>query len=349
MKKIDVVMKPNILSLLPAELEEIVVNRYHESAYRALQIFQWLYKPIKGFSEMQNIPKRLREELDTDFQFGIPEIIKQLNSSDSSKKILMKLADNNIIEAVVIPYEFGDSACISTQVGCKMACSFCASGRLGFVRDLEAGEIIGEILAIQQITGRRISSLSLMGIGEPLDNYENIVKFLQIVHHPKGENLGYRSISLSTIGIVPRIYELADLKLPIKLCISLHFPTDNQRSEIMPINRRYPIEALMKSVKYYAKLSDHQVSIEYLLIEGVNDQPVHANQLIELVKHLFCHIALIPVNKIETDIHAPNRAHVREFKKQLTDVGLRVTIRRGFGGDIAAACGQLRRSYNESI
>jgi 23S rRNA (adenine2503-C2)-methyltransferase len=340
-------MKPNILSLLLSELEEIVVNRYHESAYRATQIFEWLDKPIKGFSEMQNLPKKLREGLDTDFQFGIPTIVKQLTSSDGSQKFLMKLADNNIIEAVVIPYEFGDSACISTQVGCKMACSFCASGRLGFMRDLEAGEIIGEILAIQRVTGRRISSLSLMGIGEPLDNYENIVKFLQIVHHPKGENLGYRSIALSTIGIVPRIYELADLKLPIKLCISLHFPTDTQRSEVMPINRRYPIEALMKAVKYYAKQTDHQVSIEYLLIEGVNDQLAHANQLIGVVKNLFCHIALIPANKIETEMHAPNRAHVRDFKKHLTDAGLRVTIRRGFGDDIAAACGQLRRSVLE--
>lgn len=340
-------MKPNILSLLPSELEEIVVNRYHEPAYRAIQIFEWLYKPIKSFSEMQNIPKKLREGLEADFQFGIPEIVKQLISRDGSQKFLMKLADDNIIEAVMIPYEFGDSACISTQVGCKMGCSFCASGRLGFARDLEAGEIVGEILAIQRVTGRRISSLSLMGIGEPLDNYTNIVKFLQIIHHPKGENLGYRSISLSTIGIAPRIYELADLKLPIKLCISLHFPTDTQRSEIMPINRRYPIEALMKAVKYYAKQTDHQISIEYLLIEGVNDQPTHANQLIEAVKNLFCHIALIPVNKIETEMHAPNREQVKKFKKLLTDAGLRVTIRRGFGGDIAAACGQLRRSYNE--
>ena len=344
---IEPAFKPNILSLLPSELEEIVVSRYHEPAYRAIQIFEWLYKPIKGFSEMQNITKTLREGLNNDFERGVPEIVKQLTSSDGSQKFLMKLADNHVIEAVVIPYQFGDSACISTQVGCKMACSFCASGRLGFVRNLEAGELIGEILAIQQITGRRINRVSLMGIGEPLDNYETIVKFLQIVHHPKGENLGYRNISLSTIGIVPRIYELADLKLPIKLCISLHFPTDNQRSEIMPITRRYPIDALMKAVKYYAKQTDHQVSIEYLLIEGVNDQPAHAKQLVEVVKNLFCNISLIPVNKIEPEMPAPDRDHVKKFKRQLTDAGLRVTIRRGFGADIAAACGQLRRSYNE--
>jgi 23S rRNA (adenine2503-C2)-methyltransferase len=310
-----------------------------------LQIFQWLYKNIHGFDEMLNVPKNVRDRLAEDFDLGIPEIVKHLVSSDGSQKFLMKLPDNHVIECVLIPYHHGDSVCISTQVGCKMACSFCASGRNGFIRHLEPGEIMGQILGIQQITKHRISNVSLMGTGEPLDNYENIIKFLNLVHHPKGENLGFRNISLSTVGIVPKIYELADLKLPLKLCVSLHFPTDDQRSEIMPINRRYPLSELLSAVKYYVKQSDHRMSFEYTLIKGVNDTPEHARALIKLVRHIFCHINLIPVNKTDNDMLAPDRLAVEQFKKILVEGGLNVTVRRRAGDDIAAACGQLRRYY----
>jgi 23S rRNA (adenine2503-C2)-methyltransferase len=337
--------KRNILSLTPEELEAYFQTVYQEPAYRAMQVFQWLYKPIGGFSDMANIPKALRERLEHDFYFGVPEVVRHLASSDGTHKLLLKLPDDHIVEAVLIPYHYGDSVCISTQVGCKLGCAFCASGRNGFIRHLEAGEIIGEILALQKISGRRISSLSLMGTGEPLDNYDNIVKFLELVHHPKGENLGYRSISLSTAGVVPKIYELAEKKLPITLCVSLHFPTDEQRSEMMPINRKYPLADLIKAVKFYTKKSDHRMSFEYTLIKGVNDSHQHAQALIKLVKHVFCHINLIPVNKTDDAMLAPDKKDVYLFQKWLTDGGLNVTVRRKAGDDIAAACGQLKRYH----
>ena len=337
--------KQNILSFMPEELEEIFKSKYQEPGYRAMQVFQWLYKPISGFSEMANIPKTLREHLEQDFYFGIPEVVRHLASSDGTHKLLLKFPDEHIVEAVLIPYNFGDSVCLSTQVGCKLACAFCASGRNGFIRHLEAGEIIGEILALQRISGKRIRSLSLMGTGEPLDNYDNIVKFMELVHHPKGENLSYRSISLSTAGIVPKIYELAEKRLPITLCVSLHFPTDEQRSEMMPINRKYPLADLIKAVKHYTKKSDHRMSFEYTLIKGVNDSFQHAQTLIKLVNRVFCHINLIPVNKTDDAMRAPEKKAVFEFQKWLTEGGLNATVRRRAGDDIAAACGQLKRYH----
>jgi 23S rRNA (adenine2503-C2)-methyltransferase len=338
-------LKRNILSLLQEELKEFMVANYGEAPYRATQVFQWLYKPISGFEGMTNIPKSLLEKLASDFELGIPEIAQQHTSTDGTIKFLMKLADNNIIECVLIPYHHGDSVCISTQVGCKLGCAFCASGRNGFIRNLEPGEIIGQILAMQRVTGRRITNVSLMGTGEPLDNFANIKKFLEIIHDPKGENLSYRNISLSTAGIAPKIRELGDLKLPITLCISLHFPTDEQRQTFMPINRSYNIQEILSAVKYYIEQTNSRVSFEYTMIRDVNDSVDHAKILAKLVKGLLCHINLIPINHTEDQLKTPDRNTVEIFKQYLERKKIPVSIRRKAGDDIAAACGQLRRWY----
>lgn len=338
-------MRRNILSFLPEELQDIFQKEFGEPGYRAMQVFEWLYKYIPNFDAMSNLPKSLREKLAAEFDFGLPETVQILESQDGTKKLLVKLFDGNVVECVLIPYKSGDSVCISTQVGCKLGCAFCASGRNGFIRHLEPGEIVGQILALQKVSGRRVSNVSLMGTGEPLDNYDNVLKFMQIIHHPKGENLSYRNISLSTAGIVPRIRELADKKLPITLCISLHFPTDEQRSTMMPINRRYNLTELFEAVRYYIKQTNSRVSFEYTIIKGVNDSIQHAQELIKLAKGMLCHINLIPVNKTDDEIAAPDHQTVDYFEHTLLDAGLNVTIRRRAGDDIAAACGQLRRWY----
>lgn len=337
--------RPNILDYFPQDLEKLLLEKYQIEPYRALQVFQWLYKLVPSFQEMQNLPKVFRDQLTTDFFRGYPEIMKKFVSTDGTEKYLMRWPDNHVVECVRIPYHRGDSVCISTQVGCKMNCTFCASAKGGFIRHLTAGEILGQILTIQYSAQKKITAVSLMGTGEPLDNYDEVVKFMHLAHEPKGLNMSYRHFSLSTSGIVPRIYDLAKLNLPISLCISLHSPFNDQRSEMMPINRKYSIEEIIEAVQVYIKMTHNRVSFEYILINEVNDSNETADALIKLLKPVFCLVNLIPINKTENSLLAPSKSRVETFKNRLEKGGLTVTIRRKAGEDVAAACGQLRRSY----
>lgn len=338
-------VKPNVLDFHPDELKEIFINKLKIEGYRAMQVYKWLYKPIKGFKEMNNIPKPIREIMDDKFHFGIPEVVQRLVSADGTEKYLLKLQDNHVIEAVRIGYQRGDSLCISTQVGCKMACSFCASGANGFIRNMTAGEILGEIIAIVNIAQKKITGVSLMGTGEPLDNFDNIIKFMELAHLKEGLNIGYRHFSLSTSGLVPKIRELADLKLQLTLCISLHSPFNDQRSELMPINKVYPISDVIDAIQYYIKQGGRRVSFEYAMINGVNDSHKHAEKLAEIVKGIFCHVNLIPLNKTDSPWQPTPRDQVERFKDYLIKAGINVTVRRKAGEDVAAACGQLRRRF----
>lgn len=337
--------KPNILDFHPDELKDLFITKYQIEGYRAMQVYKWLYKPISGFSEMKNIPLAVRETLEKEFDFGVPEVVQRLVSTDSTEKYLLKLQDNHVIEAVRISYERGDSLCISTQVGCKMACVFCASGANGFIRNMTAGEILGQIIAIVNIAKKKITGVSLMGTGEPLDNFDNVIKFMQLAHLEDGLNIGYRHFSLSTSGLVPKIKALADLMLQITLCISLHSPFDDQRTEMMPINKSYPLNEVIKAVQYYIKKGGRRVSFEYAMIKGLNDSLKHAEALAALTKGVFCHVNLIPLNKTDSPFQPTSRDQVEKFKALLTKEGVNVTVRRKAGEDVAAACGQLRRRF----
>ena len=339
----------NILSLLPSELQELLKENYEVPKFRGTQVFQWLYKGIHSFSEMKNLPQILREKMDQDFAFPIMPIQQKQISTDGTIKYLLKCPfDSNLIEAVVLKYHHGYTACISTQVGCVMHCSFCASGRHGLVRNLEAGEMILQILTLQRDINSRISNIVLMGSGEPLDNFDHVVQFLKIVHESKGLNIGYRHITISTCGIIPKIYELAKLSLPITLAISLHAPTNEVRNKIMPINRKYPLEALIKACNTYFQKTNRRITYEYALIADLNDSEVMALKLAELLKNLKCHVNLIPVNPTDSKFDQPKSRKIENFQKILEQNGIACTIRREMGSDIDAACGQLRNRYLES-
>ena len=353
----DIKIKTDILSLTQMELEEFVSARLGEPKYRAKQIFTNLHKG-KSISEITNISKALRDKLEEECEYRMPSIEKKLVSAiDGTVKYLFRLIDGNCIESVVMKYNHGNTVCISSQVGCRMGCKFCASTIGGRVRDLTPSELLGQVIAAQNDTGERISNIVMMGIGEPLDNFKNVVKFLHLVGCEDGLNIGYRHISLSTCGVVDKIYELSELDLPITLSISLHAPDDETRSAIMPINNKWGVSELLLACKdYYAK-TKRRISFEYTLISGKNDSEENAERLAKVLNlslrsktdSMPIHVNLIPVNEVkETGFIRSGEEAVRKFASVLEKRGIRATVRRKLGADINASCGQLRRENSEN-
>lgn len=336
-------------NLLDYTLEELQIwmKENNESSFRAKQIFSWIYKGISDFEDMKNIPKSLIEKFKENFKINLPEVIEIYKSEiDGTEKFLLAFEDGNLIESVLMRYKHGNSICISTQVGCRMGCKFCASTIEGRVRNLTAGEILSEVLVVQNYIGERISNVVLMGSGEPLDNYENVVKFLEIVSAEYGLNIGQRHITLSTCGIVPKIYELADKEFSVTLAISLHAFSDEKRKEIMPIANKYTINEILDACKYYIGKTNRRITFEYALVKDVNDTKEDAKALGRLLKGILCHVNLIPVNEIkENSFKRSSKRSIDDFSEILKNLGIEVTTRREMGSDINAACGQLRRSY----
>lgn len=313
--------------------------------FRAKQLYAAIFK-VNSISDITTLSKDLRAKLSENYYIGnLTCEQKQVSKKDGTVKFLFALSDGNLIESVFMRYKHGNTLCVSSQVGCAMGCTFCASTIGGKVRNLTAAEILEQIIAAERETGERISNIVMMGIGEPLDNFDNVVKFLKIVNHPDSLNIGYRHISLSTCGIVPKIYELADLGFPITLSISLHAPFDDMRTEIMPVNKAYPLDTLIRTMKDYVLKTNRRVSIEYALIRGKNDSIACADKLAALFAGGLFHINLIPVNNVrETGYLKTDARHVAAFLKRLEQRGLNATVRRELGSDIDAACGQLRKN-----
>ena len=326
------------------ELKEEFI-KLGEKAYRAEQVFKWLYiDKVSSFDDMTNLSKELREKLKQEFSMHNFNILKKQESSDGTKKYLFDILDENAIETVLMEYHHGKSICVSTQVGCKMGCKFCASTGVKFVRNLSSGEIVEQILAVERDENIRISNVVFMGIGEPLDNFENVVNAIGILNNQKGLNIGARHISISTSGLVPKIYELADKNLQCTLSISLHATTDEKRSEMMPVNKTYNIEELIKACKYYIDKTNRRISFEYALAKDSNDNLEDAKGLVKLLKGMLCHVNLIPINKIESGKYTKStNENIIKFRDYLNEKGIVATIRRELGSDIDAACGQLRR------
>ena len=316
-----------------------------EKPFRAEQIFKWLFQDkVESFDEMLNLSLELREKLKQNYTICNFEIIKKQESSDGTKKYLFDILDGNAIETVLMSYHHGYSVCVSTQVGCKMGCKFCASTGIKFIRSLTSGEIVEQIIKIEQDTGVRVSNVVFMGIGEPLDNYDNVVNAIRILNNPKGINIGARHISVSTSGLVPMIYKLAEENIQCTLSISLHATTDEKRSSMMPVNKLYNIEELLKACKDYIKITNRRVSFEYALAKDNNDNLEDAARLVKLLKGMNCHVNLIPINKIENGkFDKSSNENIMKFRDYLNDHGIVATIRRELGSDIDAACGQLRR------
>lgn len=326
------------------ELEEFLKD-LGEPKFRAKQIFSWLHRGVESFDEMTNISKSTRNKLSEKSYVSTLKIReKYVSKIDKTTKYLFELPDGNCIESVVMYYNHGISVCISSQVGCRMGCNFCASTIGGLYRSLTPGEILNQVIFAQKDIGERISNIVMMGIGEPLDNFDNVIKFLKNVNHKDGLNIGYRHISLSTCGVVPKIYELAKCQFPITLSVSLHAPDNDIRSSIMPINRKYPIEELITACKDYIKTTARRISFEYSLISGVNDSMENADELARLLSGMLAHVNLIPVNKIEErDYKKGNKKQINDFCERLNRQGVNATIRRELGSDIQASCGQLRK------
>ena len=336
-------------NILDYSLEEISswMKENNESAFRAKQVFSWIYKNVWEFDEMKNLPKTLIEKLKENFYIGIPKIVGEFESTlDRTHKFLFAFEDGNIIESVIMRYKYGNSISISTQVGCRMGCKFCASTLEGRVRNLTAGEILSEVMLAQKLLGERISNIVLMGSGEPLDNYENVTKFLDLVNADYGLNIGQRHITLSTCGLVPKIYELADKGYSITLAISLHAFNDETRREIMPIANKYSIKEILEACDYYFNKTGRRITFEYSLVSGINDSKEDAKALAKLLRGRQCHVNLIPVNEIkENTLKRPSKKTIEEFEKIVSENGIDVTVRREMGTDINAACGQLRRDF----
>ncbi len=326
------------------ELEEYLAAM-GEKKFRAAQIFKWLHLGVTSYDEMTDISKALRGKLSRDTYVSTLEIERKLVSAiDGTVKYLFRLPDGNCIESVVMRYHHGLTICISSQIGCRMGCRFCASTIGGLYRSLTAGEILNQVIFAEKDMGERISNIVLMGIGEPLDNYDNVITFLHNINHEKGKNIGYRHITLSTCGVVPGIYKLADEGLPITLTISLHAPNDGIRNSIMPVNRIYKIDELIAACRYYADKTGRRLSFEYSLIHGVNDSPDNADELAALIKPLGAHVNLIPVNRVEERSYRKgSRDEINAFLRRLCGHGVNATIRRELGADISASCGQLRK------
>ncbi len=338
--------KTDILSLYPEELEAEILAM-GEKKFRAKQIFEWLHvKNVDSFDKMTNLSAQLRARLEEKFCIKSLFVCKTLEScTDNTVKYLYGLDDGNHIESVLMEYSYGNTICVSTQVGCKMGCRFCASTIAGYKRDLTAGEILGQIYTAQRESGRKISGVVLMGIGEPMDNYDNVVRFLKLLSCPQGFGVSLRHVSVSTCGIVPRIYELAELNLGITLSISLHAPDNAERSAIMPVNDRWDINELMAACRHYFAKTGRRISFEYALIDGHNDTREDAKKLAALLSDFVCHVNIIPVNKIKERSFTSDRKAAHRFQQYLNELGINATVRRTLGADIEAACGQLRREY----
>ena len=337
--------KISIKSLLPNELEQLMAD-LGEPKYRAKQIFKWLHQGVTSFDEMSDISKALRAKLEEKCFITKPEILrKQVSQLDGTIKYLFGLSDGNSIETVLMKYEHGNSICLSTQAGCKMGCVFCASFDPAKSRNLTPAEILDEILFAQKDSGRKVSNIVLMGTGEPLDNYDNVIQFLKLVSHPDGVNIGMRHISLSTCGLVPKIDELQ-----LTLSISLHAPINEIRSKIMPVNRRYSLDELIPACRRYFKTTGRRISFEYAMIRDVTDTKECARELIRMLKGFNCHVNLIPLNHVEGSPLVPStKENLRWFQNELIRNGLNATVRRSLGGDISASCGQLRRQRNKEV
>lgn len=336
-----------MIDLKDFEFDELsaYLNELGEPKFRAKQIFSWLHKGVEDYDDMTNISKATREKLRKNTYVSTLKIReKYVSKLDGTVKYLFELPDKNCIESVVMRYHHGLTICISSQVGCRMGCRFCASTIGGLYRSLTAGEILNQVIFAQKDIGERISNIVIMGIGEPLDNYDNIVKFLHNVNNENGINIGYRHITLSSCGVVSGIYKLAEEKLPITLTISLHAPNDKIRDTIMPINHKWNISELMKACKVYADTTGRRISFEYSLIHGINDSIENAKELASLIKPLHGHVNLIPVNKVEErDFHKGSTQDIRAFCDTLISLGINATVRRELGSDISASCGQLRK------
>lgn len=338
----------NLRNLLPEELEELL-SELGEPRYRAKQVFKWLGRGIGDIDEMSDIPKSLREKLKENYTLYRPNVLsKQVSKLDGTIKYLWELSDGNAVETVVMSYKHGNTVCVSTQVGCRQGCAFCASTIGGLVRGLEAREILEEVMFSQLDSGRTISNIVLMGIGEPLDNFDNVVRFLKLVNSPDGMNIGMRHISLSTCGLTEMFDKLADLNLQLTLSVSLHAPDDETRSKIMPANHGRGVEQLMECCKRYYERTGRRISFEYIMIDGVNDTEYHAQLLAKRAKYVSAHVNLIPMNHVEESrFHPSTQGHIKAFVKVLEENGVNVTVRRKLGGDVDASCGQLRRKMQK--
>ena len=336
---------PNIRNLSLAELEQ-QAGLMGIAKFRAAQLADWIHKKgVTSFDEMTNLPKEIRNKLIANFCVGgLVVLDRKVSGNGEVEKYLLQLTDGQVVECVLMQYHHGVSVCLSTQVGCRMGCKICASGLEGLVRNLSAGEMLDQIHAMQKESGKRVGSIVLMGSGEPLDNYGATVKFLELVNAPYGLNIGLRHVTLSTSGIVPRIYDLMQLQLPITLAVSLHAPNNTLRNQLLPVNKVYPLEKLLPACRDYAETTGRRVSFEYALLGNINDSKKHALELGKVLAGIHCHINLIPANPVpERGIVRSSLDNIRSFKKTLEDKGYPVTVRRELGLDINAACGQLRR------
>ena len=339
-------MKQDIKSMNMAEITQ-ALKEMGESAFRGKQVFSWLHKVVRSFDEMSNLSKALREKLEARYYITSPVVErKQTSRLDGTIKYLWRLADGNCIETVLMQYHHGNTVCVSSQVGCRMGCAFCASTLGGKIRDLRASEILDQVLFTQIDSGLTISNIVLMGIGEPLDNMDNVLRFLELVNHDQGLNIGMRHISLSTCGLVPGIERLAELGLQITLSVSLHAPDNETRSRIMPVNKAYDVDRLFSACHEYFRKTGRRISFEYAMIDGVNDSDRQADLIAKKLKGMPGHVNLIPLNDVRESPLKPSK-RVRAFQQRLESHGLTATVRRSLGGDIDASCGQLRRKAME--
>ncbi len=338
-----------MIDLKSMTLEELsgFLRSMGEPAFRGRQVFTWLHKGVSSFDEMSNLSKALREKLKEQCILTVPRVAKkQVSARDGTIKYLWQMADGNCVESVLMRYHHGNTACISSQVGCRMGCAFCASTIAGKVRNLTPAEMLDQVLFTQQDSGAEVSNIVLMGIGEPMDNLDNVLRFLELVNHPDGINIGMRHISLSTCGVIPGIARLAELGLQLTLSISLHAPDSETRSKIMPVNRAYDVEALFAACHEYFRKTGRRISFEYAMIDGVNDHDWQADLIAKRLRGMPGHVNLIPLNEVTESPFRPSR-RMAAFQKQLEAQGITATVRRSLGGDIDASCGQLRRRAME--
>jgi 23S rRNA (adenine2503-C2)-methyltransferase len=339
--------KTDLLNLSFTELNKLLTNIGCEE-FRVKQVLNWLYKGIKDIDEMTNLPKETRNKLKRISFISKATLQNKYVSKDGTTKYLLRLFDDNLIESVLMKYNYGLTACISSQVGCKMGCRFCASQGLGFIRNLTTGEMINQVLYIKEDCGLHVGNIVLMGIGEPLDNYSNVVKFLKLLNMAEGLNISYRKITVSTCGLVPEILKLSEENLPINLSLSLHAPDDKRRAEIMPISKIYSIDKIVEVCKIYLEKTKRRITFEYAMIQGYNDSLKDASDLANRIRGMLCHVNLIPINVVKgLGFRPSDKKNIDEFKKVLEKNHISVTIRRELGEDINAACGQLRRQMLE--
>ena len=338
----------NLKSMTQAEIGD-VLKELGQPAFRAKQVYTWLHKGVRSYDEMTNLPKTLRDALAERYPICAPEVVrKQESQKDGTIKYLWKLSDGNCVETVLMRYHYGNTVCISTEVGCRMGCVFCASQLGGLVRRLEPFEMLDQVLFTQVDSGLPIGHIVLMGIGEPLDNFDNVTRFLELVNSQDGMNISMRHISLSTCGLVPGIDKLAEKKLQLTLSVSLHAPTDEIRNTIMPVNKAYPTEELLAACRRYYDKTGRRISFEYAMINGVNDREEDAKLLLKRLRGMGAHMNLIPLNHVEESPLKPStKQAVKRFQEILEEGGIPATVRRTLGGDIDASCGQLRRKYNK--